>query len=157
MSAIPIVSRETDKYKIKLKAFRPDIDFIDIADTIGDAIDRFVDTVVDKLLGFLPSWARSLVKKILGNLSRLIRRLLDLGDDLEEWLSKILGVSFGLFDFLADIAMRIFGTEFKIFEVDNPYEILEGQNGLQPISVPINQLGINVDADHKELIINANF
>ncbi len=157
MSAIPIVKIQTDKYEVKLRAFRPDIDFIDIADTIGDAIDSFVEKVVDKLLGFLPRWARSLVIRILGNLSKLIRKLLDLTDDIEEWLSKILGMSFGLFDFIADIALKIFGSDFKIFEVDNPYQLIGTQNELKPIMVPINDLNVNVDADKKELILTANF
>jgi hypothetical protein len=157
MSAIPIVNKESDRYEVKLQAFRPDIDFIDIADTIGDALDSFVDLVVDKLLGFLPSWARSLVKRILGSLTKLIRRLLDIGDDLEEWLSKILGVSFGVFDIIADVAMRVLGTDFKIFELDNPYQIMDGQNNLKPIMLPITNLGVNVDADKKTLNLNANF
>ena len=76
-----------DRWVVRLKPQMPiDVDFIDAADMVGDLLDRLVDILVDDLLSFLPVWARSLVRAILGGFVDLIRGLLDLADDVMEWI-----------------------------------------------------------------------
>ncbi len=157
MSAFPIINQNDNNYKVYLKPTRPDIDFIDIPDTIGDALDSFVDKVVDNILGFLPRWARNLIKRILGSLTKLVRRLLDLGDDIEEWLSRVLNTSLGVFDMFADILLAFFGPKFEIFEISDPYPILEGTETLKPVLLNISDLGVNLDVPNKELVLDVKF
>ncbi|MEH6393957.1 hypothetical protein [Pseudoalteromonas sp.] len=157
MSAYPIINKTDSSYKVFLKPTRPDIDFVDIPDTVGDALDSFVDLIVDDILGFLPRWARGLIKRILGNLTKLVRRLLDLGDDIEEWLSRVLNTSLGLFDIVADLLLAFFGPKFELFELNDPYPILQGTETLKPVMLNIKDLNLKLDVPEKELILNVEF
>lgn len=146
-----------DKWRVFLDPGYIDIDLIDIADTVGNLIDKFVNAAVDALLGFLPGWARDLVKAILGSFTSLVRKLLDIGDDVQEWLSNLLGVSLGLFDLAAQLVLEYFASKNSIFEFEDPYPIMKAQAGappLVPVLAPI--LGPSIDINDDELIISAS-
>lgn len=149
-----------DKWQLLLEPGYVDIDLIDIADTIGNLIDRLVDAAVDALLGFLPGWARDLVRAILGGLTSLIRTILDIGDDVQEWLSNLLGVSLGLFDFAVQALLEYLGDRFPVFEFADPYPLLPatpgpgGSGPLVPVLVPVLSPSIAVNDD--EMVISAS-
>lgn len=146
-----------DKWHVFLDPGYIDIDLIDIADTVGNLIDKLVDAAVDKLLGFLPSWARNLVKAILGSLTSLIRRILDIGDDVQEWLSNLLGVSLGLFDFAVQAVLEYLASKNSVFDFEDPYPIMKAQGGpapLVPVLVPIVSPSIAVNDD--ELVVSTS-
>lgn len=149
-----------DKWQLFLDPGYIDIDLIDIADTVGNLIDKLVDGAVDALLGFLPGWARSLVKAILGSLTSLIRKILDIGDDVQEWLSNLLGVSLGLFDFAVQMVLEYFASRYPVFEFPDPYPMMPatpGPNGagvLVPVLIPILSPGVAVN--DKEMVISAS-
>lgn len=158
----PWVADATDnanEWQLFLEPGYIDIDFIDIADTVGNLIDALVDAAVDGLLGFLPGWARDLVKAILGGFTDLIRAILDIGDDIEEWLSNLLGVSFGLFDFIAHMVLEYFTDRYSVFQFKDPFPMLPatagpGGSSLVPVLVPVLQPAVTVDDD--ELVISAS-
>ncbi|MEL6943028.1 MAG: hypothetical protein AAFO82_10190 [Bacteroidota bacterium] len=136
-----------------------DIDIIDIADTVGNLLDNLIDNLVDNLLGGLPGWAKDAIRFILGGLSSLIRRILDLGDDLKEWLFDLLtelGIFEGLFDKIAD---RL--AEEDIISLEDPFPILKGElpdpsdsdEELISVLVPIRNLEVTVD--QKEMVVQA--
>ena len=128
-----------------------DFDLIDIADTVGDLLDAIIDTVVDDLLGFLPGWARDLIKAILGPIVDLIRGILDIGDDIDEWLSDLLGVSLGIFDLVIDLFVGDLGP---LLEVEDPVPILPSEPNKIAVLMPIEYVGVRVDDD--ELIAEAD-
>ncbi|MEJ2668247.1 MAG: hypothetical protein P8Z81_14315 [Deinococcales bacterium] len=121
-----------------------DIDLIDIADTVGNILDAAIDNAVDNLLGFLPGWARDLIKAILGPVVDLVRAILDIGDDIDEWLSNLLGVSIGLFDFVATAVADYFASRNPIFSLEDPYPILDYDGPLIPVKVPVRNLAVTV-------------
>jgi hypothetical protein len=146
-----------NKWHVFLDPGYIDIDLIDIADTVGNLIDQLVDATVDKLLGFLPSWARNLVKAILGSLTSLIRRILDIGDDVQEWLSNLLGVSLGLFDFAVQAVLEYLASKNSVFDFEDPYPIMKAQGGptpLVPVLVPVVSPSIAVNDD--ELVVSTS-
>ncbi|QGY41477.1 hypothetical protein GM415_15580 [Pseudodesulfovibrio cashew] len=151
---------KSDRWQLFLEPGYVDIDLIDIADTAGNLIDSMVDAAVDQLLGFLPGWARSLVKAILGSFSSLIRKLLDIGDDVQEWLSNMLGVSLGLFNFAVQMVLEYFADKYPIFEFDDPYPMLPtapgpgGSGALVPVLMPVQSPDITVN--DKEMVISAS-
>ena len=154
-----LAANKSNKWRLFLEPGYIDIDFIDIADTVGNLVDKLVDAAVDALLGFLPGWARDLVKAILGSLTDLIRRILDIGDDIEEWLSNMLGVSFGLFDFIAHLVLEYLADKNPVFQFDDPYPMLPatvgpGGVGLVPVLVPV--LGPSVVVNDDELVLSAS-
>ncbi|MCA0246352.1 MAG: hypothetical protein LCH93_07015 [Proteobacteria bacterium] len=131
-----------DKWRFFLNPGWLDIDLIDIADTVGALLDKLIAAVVDTILGWLPDWAQDLVEAILGSFADLIRDILDIGDDIEEWLSNLLGISIGLFDLAVQLVLQHFAKKTPIFELENPYPIMpaEAMSGgpvLVPVLVPV--------------------
>lgn len=131
-----------------------DIDLIDISDTVGNILDAAIDNAVDALLWFLPGWARDLVKAILGPVVDVVRAILDIFDDIDEWLSNLLGVSIGLFDWVATIVADYFADKFPLFEFEDPYPILDYAGPLIPVKVPIRDVAVAINTD--EMILTAN-
>jgi len=133
-----------NKWQFLLDPIWLDIDPLDIADTVGNILDQAIDNVVDGLLGFLPGWARDLIKAILGPIVDLIRAILDIGDDIDEWLSNLLGVSLGLLDFVVTIVADYFANKYPIFALEDPYPILGYDGPLIPVKVPLRNMGVAV-------------
>ena len=131
-----------------------DIDLIDIADTVGNILDQAIDNAVDGLLGWLPGWARDLIKAILGPIVDLIRFILDIADDIDEWLSNLLGLSIGLFDFVATIVADYFADRYPFHEVEDPFPILEASGLLIPVKVPLRNVAVAVNDD--EMVLSAD-
>ena len=86
---------------------------------------------------FLPGWARDLVRAILGSLSGLIRRLLDLTDDIMEWVSEKIGISLGLINLGLSLILEYFFQPDPILELEDPYTILPAESGLPKVTAPI--------------------
>lgn len=154
-----LAADKSNKWRLFLEPGYIDIDFIDIADTVGNLIDKLIDAAVDQLLGFLPDWARDLVKAILGSLTDLIRAILDIADDVEEWLSNLLGVSLGLFDFAAQMVLEYLADKNPVFAFNDPYPTLPATMGpggaaLVPVLVPVLAPAVVVNND--ELVISAS-
>ncbi len=143
-----------DKWNIYLDPVWMDIDLIDIADTVGNILDAAIENAVDNLLGWLPGWAKDAIEWILGSIVDLVRAALDLVDDIDEWLSNLLGVSFGLFDFVLTMVADYFASKFPIFGIEDPYPILGYSGALIPVKIPIAQFAVVVD--DKEMIITAD-
>jgi hypothetical protein len=131
-----------------------DIDIIDIADTAGNLIQSITDGIIDSLLGWAPGWARAIVKAILSPVIALIRAALDIGDDIQEWLSNLFGVSLGLFDFILTAVADYFASKYPIFQFETPFKILDGNGSLIPILIPIGDVGVNVT--DTEMVITSN-
>lgn len=138
-----------------------DIDLIDIADTVGDLLENLIDAAIDGLLGFLPGWARDIIKAILGPVVDLIRAILDIPDDIQEWISDLLNVSFGLLDIVAQFVIDYFGDRTPLAEIEDPYPILPaaanpnptGPSQLVPVKIPIRDL--SVSNDDVEMVLEA--
>lgn len=139
-----------------------DLDPIDIADAVADLLEKAVEAVIDGLLGWLPDWAKDIIKGILGPIIDLIRWLLDLPDDIAEWLADLLNVQFDLFNILIAFVADYFAAKTPLLAIENPYPMLskaENPNqtaggpllpDLIPVKIPIHKLSVrNTD---KELI-----
>lgn len=131
-----------------------DIDIFDWSDIVGDLLDDAINSAVDDLLWFLPGWAKSLIKAILGPVVDLVRAILDIGDDIEEWLSDLLGVSLGLFDFILTAVADYFAAQYPLLEIEDPFPVMGYQNGLIPIKLPIRDLAVAID--DSEMVLTAN-
>jgi hypothetical protein len=131
-----------------------DIDIFDWADIIGDLLDDAINSAIDDLLWFLPGWAKTLLHAILGPVVDLVRAILDIGDDIDGWLSDLLGVSLGLFDFIITVVADYFAAQYPLLEIEDPFPVMPYQNSLIPIKIPIEQL--NVTIDDKEMVLSAD-
>jgi hypothetical protein len=142
-----------NKWQVFVDPESVDIDVFDIADIIGDLLEDAMDAAVDTLLGFLPGWARDLVKAILGSFIDVIRDILDLPDDIGEWLQDLLGTSLGLLNVIVT-AVLDFLLAKPVFEFEDPFPILGPEGGLIPVKIPVADLMVHVTDD--EMVVEAN-
>lgn len=142
-----------DKWQFFLDPIWLDIDLIDFADTIGNMLDAAIDYAINTLLGPVPGIVKDVLSWFLGGLVDVIRSILDIGDDIDEWLSDLFGTSFGLFDFVLTEVADYFANKYPIFEFENPYPILPG-GGLIPVLLPMEN--VNTDITDVEFVISAD-
>lgn len=139
-----------------------DLDVFDIADIVGDLLENAVNAVIDNLLGFLPTWARNLIKAILGPIIDLIRDILDIPDDIQEWISDLLNVSFGILDFILSLVADYFANKYPLHQIEDPYPILEAAANpnpesplsIVPVKIPIRDM--SVFNNDQEMILEGN-
>lgn len=139
-----------------------DVDLFDVADMVGDLLENAMNAAIDNLLGFLPDWARDLVRNILGPVIDLIRNILDIADDIQEWISDLLNVSFGILDFILQLVADHFASSSPLFQIEDPYPILAAAANpnpgspptLVPVKIPIRDLVVfNND---QEMVVEGN-
>lgn len=153
----PIARRATDpddpnqkQWHIVPRVVFFDGELLDLADTAANIVQKLLKAIVDAAFGWLPGWARDIVDAIVGGLVNLIRRILDLGDDLTEWLSRQLRFSIGLFNIVAQLAARHFEEDLIISGIDTPLELLPEQPpnqntpSLPAVHLPIQQVSPSV-------------
>lgn len=140
-----------------------DIDLFDVPDMVGDLLEAAFDFVLDDLLGWLPGWARDVLDTMFGGIVDIVRTVLDLPDDLGEWLSDLIGVSLDLEGFLIEVFDE-FLFDYPVFSIEDPYPVLDwepplgedpdpGESRLIPVKVPIEDF--DADIDDTELVITA--
>ena len=143
-----------NKWQIFIDPVTVDIDLFDISDIVGDLLENAVKKAIDNLLFFVPGFVKDLIWAILGPVIDLIRWIIDLPDDIAEWFSNLLGVSFGLFNTIVTVVADHFAKKYPIYEFEDPYPILPASSGLIPVKIPIKKLAVEVNAN--EMILKAN-
>jgi hypothetical protein len=123
-----------------------DLDIIDIADTVGDLVENAVDAAIDGLLSGFPDWAKDVFKFLFGPLDDFIRFALDIPDDVGEWILDAL-TDLGVFDVLLSALNGFLTTLVPPLEIEDPLPILPAENGLIPVKLPIEFIGIKIDSD----------
>src|SRR5207302_1626487 len=84
--------------------------------------------------------------------SNATRTLLDVGDDVGEWLADRLGTGLGLVDTIENAVVRVFADETPLVRVQDPYPVLPPDpttvpgTALVPVAVPIADLTPSVTA-----------
>jgi hypothetical protein len=115
---------------------------------VQGAIDNFLNS-----LG-VPGWVMSIIDTFLGDIDNIIRVVLDIPDDIGEWLLdgiSQLGIFSGLLNDLYDyLALQI----PAVFEIADPREILAQDGILVPVQIPIEFIGISVNSH--EMVIEGD-
>lgn len=121
-----------------------DLDIIDIADTVGDLVENLVDAAIDGLFGGAPDWAKDLLRAILGPLDDFVRFVLDIPDDIGEWILDGL-TDLGIFDVLLTALNGFLTNIVPPLEIEDPFPILPAEGSLIPVKLPIEFIGVSVD------------
>jgi hypothetical protein len=129
-----------------------DLDLFDFPDIAGNLFETALTNAVRALIP--GGWVRNLILGIIGGIADLIRAILDIPDDIEEWLSDLFNISFGLLDFLAQAIGAFFGMCIPVYRIDDPFVVLEAEGSLIPVAVPIRNLAVSANDD--ELIVTAD-
>lgn len=140
-----------------------DLDPFDFPDIVGDLIE---DALTAAITALIPGgWVRDVILAIIGGIADLIRFILDIPDEIDEWLSDLFNISFGLFDFLVTLVLDFFGNCVPFFRIDDPFEIMPAQVSTQvlldgtpvtlvPVQVPVRNL--NVGVNDFEMVVQAD-
>jgi len=120
---------------------RVDLDIIDIADTVGDILDAALDAAISAL--GLPSWVSDITSSIVD----LVRGLLDIPDDLGEWLQNLIFDTLGVEVTIETYISQWLADSMPILALDDPLTALPADGALIPVRIPIEYLGASVDDD----------
>jgi len=143
------ISPAGNKWIIQLEPIGPvDIDVIDVSDTIGDILDDAIEAALAAL--GLPSE----VQDVLDSIVDTIRDLLDIGDDVQEWIKDLVFDALGIELGIDNLLFKFFTDEFKILDLDDPVEVLEEEAPLIPVKIPIEFIAARVN--EREMIIEAD-
>lgn len=130
-----------------------DIDLIDISATVGGLFQQALKSAVEKVLGG-PNWFSDSILWLLGGVEGIIEDILDIPDDIGEWLLDMisdLGIVQVVLDLLYDYIALVIPP---VFEVEDPYPILDADGVLIPVRLPVEYIGIKVDT--QELTLNVD-
>lgn len=135
-----------------------DIDPIDIADTVGDLLENAINTAIDHRLGLLADWIRPLVHLGID----VVRSILDLPDDLQEWIADLFTINFGLLDSIAELVAESLASKYPLHQIEDPFPILRAApdpnvappKTLVPVKVPIRN--VRVFNNDVEMVLEAN-
>ena len=130
-----------------------DVDIFDIADIVGNLLENALNDAVNDALWFLPGWAVDLILAILGPVIDVVRDILDIGDDLGEWLSHLLGVDLDLINVLADWILGFF-TSSPVARLDEPMPLMAAQPDKMAVLLPVEFIGLAVDDTEMQLQID---
>lgn len=137
-----------NEWLLYLDPSRVDLDIIDISATVGDLLEDMLDAVIEAFN--LPSWAEFLADGFVS----LVMGLLDIPDDIGEWLQgKIfdwLGIEVTIESYIADWL----ADKSPLLRLEDPVTIMEADNGLIPVTVPIEFLNAKVNSDEMILEID---
>ncbi|HXF68698.1 MAG TPA: hypothetical protein VNK89_02730 [Thermoflexus sp.] len=141
-----------NQWRIHIDPETIDVDLFDFPDIVGDLVEDALTGGVEALIP--GGWVRDLILAIIGSVADLIRSLLDIPDEIEEWLSDLFNVSFGLLDFIGTLVLDFFSRCNPIYQVDDPLEIMPASNGLIPVRIPIRNLSVSVN--DAEMVLQAD-
>jgi len=152
---VPYVkSNLADKWQFFLHDVWHDFDLIDIAATAANILRNLVDLIIDKILAPVPDLLKDIVKAIISPIISAIEAILDIPDDILEWLSSVLQTSFGLLDVIAQFIINFIGSMVPFYQFESNYPMIEDSTGLIPVLVPVEKLAVAVDDD--ELTVSAD-
>jgi len=143
----------SNRWQVFLDPGDVDLDPIDIADTVGDLLERAVSESIDALLPG-PDWFRDAILAILGPIIDLIRRLLSIPDEIGDWLSDLLNARLGLFNLIFGAILDYFAEQSAIVDFEDPFPILPAAGGLIPVKVPITDFAVRVS--DVEMVVEAD-
>jgi len=152
---VPMVKGNlADKWQFFLRDVWHDLDIIDIASTAENILRHLVDFIIDQILAPIPAVLRAIAHAILDPIISAIGAVLDIGDDVLEWLSSLFQTSFGLLDIIAQLILNFIGGMVPFFQFETPYPMIEDSSGLIPVLVPVESIAVTVNDD--EFILSAD-
>ena len=108
---------------------------------------RELDARWDKLdftLGVTHGPVHDLILAAIGSVADLLRTLLDIPDDISEWLSDLFNVSFGVFNLILQFVADFFGKCVSFFQLDDPYPMFPETSDLAEVMTSQARLPITV-------------
>lgn len=130
-----------------------DFDLFDFSDMAGDILMNAATAAVNGLLPG-PQWMKDIILAIIGSVVDVVRLILDIGDDIDEWLSDLLGVSLGLGDLILTLIGNYLLDGKPLAQIEDPFPAADYNGPLVPILLPIRNLSLTIN--DKELVVQGS-
>jgi hypothetical protein len=143
----------SNKWQVFLSSLWLDIDPIDVPGTVQAIYDAAVDSAVNTLLAPLPGWAKDAVIAILGAIGDVIEGILDVGDDIQEWVADFLNFSLSILNFATQQVVYFFAGQYAVFQFKDLFRIMDAKGPFIPVLVPFENVAAWFTED--EMIVNA--
>lgn len=141
-----------NKWQIFIDPTLVSVDPIDIPATVANLLENAVEAAINNLFpGWLPGWAKDLVWAFLGPIIDLVKGILGIVDDIEDFIQELLGNTFNLLTLIETAVADYFANQYPIYEFEDPYPVLSASAGLIPVKIPVRNLSALVNA--KEMVV----
>jgi hypothetical protein len=145
----------SNQWRIFLDPVWVHVDPIDIPATVANLFENLVKDAINNLIpSWVPGWARDLLWALIGPIVDLIKSIIGIVGEINEWLSDLLGNVFDLLGFIETAVADYFASKNPLYSFEDPFPILDGGGGLIPVKIPIRDLAAEVNT--KEMIVLAN-
>ena len=146
---------KSNMWKIFIDPTLVNVDPIDIPATVGNLLENIVKDAISNLFpGWLPGWAKDIIWAFLGPILDLIKGILGIVGEINEWLSNLLGNIFGLVTLIETAIADYFANKYPIYSFEDPFPIMDPTPTLIPVKIPIRDLTAMVNS--KEMVVAAN-
>jgi hypothetical protein len=124
-----------------------DVDVFDLADSVGPLFHNALQNGLNGFLG-VPDWVIDWLWDAIGEpIEWVLQTVLDVGDDLQEWLENLIGVDVGLENVLGQSVLSLL-DDFVLHEIKEPYELLPADGPNPPVKVKFSNITIgNTDEE----------
>src|SRR5262249_30219571 len=99
-----------------------------------------------------------LIRAGIGSIADLLRTLLDIPDDISEWLSDLFNVSLGVFNLILQFVADFFGKCISFYQLDDPFPMFpktaERSLKLPEVTTPLEHVTATVS--DVELVVTAD-
>lgn len=144
-----------NKWQIFIDPVWVSVDPIDIPATIGNVLENILKDAIDDIFpSWVPDWAKDLVWAFLGPILDLVKSILGIVDNIEDFIQDLLGNTFDLLGFIETAIADYFANQFPIYEFEDPYPILPSSTGLIPVKIPLRNLSATVNS--QEMVVLAD-
>lgn len=130
------------------------VDPFDVEEIVGNIIEQMVKDAINNMLWFLPDWAKDLLWWVIGPVIDLIKSILNIAGDVNDWISDLLGHQFDLLGQIETAIADYFANKYPIYTFEDPYPIMDASGGLIPVKIPLRNLTAQVNS--KEMIVQGN-
>jgi hypothetical protein len=146
-----------NKWRIFIDPVLVSVDPIDVPATIANVLENIVKDAIDNMIpSWVPDWAKDLVWAALGPIIDLVKGILGIVDDIEDFIQDLLS-NISLFNLLNVIETAVadyFANEYPIWWFEDPYPMLPASGGLIPVKIPLRNLSSIVNS--KEMVVTAD-
>jgi hypothetical protein len=147
---------KSNQWQVFLNPVFVDVLPIDVPATIANILENLFKQAIQNIFSWVPDWAWSLIWAVLGPLLDLLKAILGIAEDIQNWVEDLINKIFNLVAVIETAIAQYFTSQNPLFQFDDPYPILDGAPSHNPIPVkiPFRNLAAHVNA--QEMVVTAD-
>lgn len=146
-----------NKWQVFLDPVWVHVDLIDPPATVANLLETRFKQAIEDSLSWIPGWAWPPVWDALGPLLDLLKSILGIAEEVDEWVSDLLNSTFDLVGWLETAIAHLIADDNPLFDFEDPYPILDGNSATHnpiPVKIPLRHLAAHVDSH--EMVVTAD-